>query len=175
MLLQKRRLTEYHSMSISRISSEANGREKVMRSYVLVFRGYNRESNIQSLPAYSGIYGVYACSYNRNSRKVRIRKLIYIGEAEKLNERISPNHENWDNWEKELETGEVFCFNYAKLSSPEATRKRVEAAMIYEHQPVCNKKGRKSFKHRDTKIKTSGKNKFMCDSFTAEQTVDSNS
>ena len=36
----------------------------VAKSYSLAFEGYWLEPNIARLPAKSGIYGVYACTYD---------------------------------------------------------------------------------------------------------------
>src|SRR5712691_9334979 len=91
------------------------------KSYDLNFEGYWREPNIGGLPAASGIYGVYAATYNSNNT-VTLNRLIYIGEAENVCARIQ-GHEKWENWRRQLRVGEVLCFNVARIS-PATDRKR---------------------------------------------------
>ena len=58
------------------------------------FDGYWREKNIGGIPANSGIYCVYECTYNQEEKTVSIHRLIYIGEARDARDRIK-NHEKF--------------------------------------------------------------------------------
>ena len=107
------------------------------QSYSLAFDGYWREPNISGLPDKSGIYGVYACTYDTNAGTVSISRLLYIGEAADVRQRLA-GHEGWSTWKRQLKTGEVLCVN-AALISPEGARQRAEAAMIFKHKPPCNR------------------------------------
>lgn len=138
------------------------------QTYDLNFNGYPLESNIGNLPAQSGIYGVYACTYNQIANTVNLRKLIYIGESGNVRERVE-DHEKWPDWRGELQKGENICFNYA-LISPGADRKRAEAAMIYEHKPTCNTEYVDEFPFDTTTINTEGRNEFMKSRFTVHRT-----
>ena len=107
---------------------------------------------------------MYACTYNPQEKTVSIRKLVYIGEAANVNERVSA-HERWQDWERELKRGEELRFN-AALISPDSDRQRAEAAMIHHHKPPCNVEYVDSFPHEQTTISTSGKNAELDGHFT---------
>ena len=105
------------------------------KTYNVQFDGYFLESDINSLPAESGIYGIYTCIHNRNDT-VTLGRLIYIGESHNARQRVE-NHIKWSSWKRRLKNGEKLCFNVA-LICPKRDRKRVEAALIYKHQPAGN-------------------------------------
>lgn len=132
--------------------------------YNLKFEGYILEANIDSLPAKSGIYGVYTCIYNQNMNGVKLRELIYIGESNNIRERVD-NHEKWDDWWDELRKGEEICFNWALISG-RTSRKHAEAAIIYKHEPTCNTEYIDEFPFDAATINTAGENKFMKSRFT---------
>lgn len=113
--------------------------------------GYYREPNVGSLPAKAGVYCVYTCTYNRDDKPkptVSIAKLVYIGESGDIHDRVT-NHELWPAWKKQLATGQVICVS-AALLSPESTRQRAEAALIFQHVPPVNDEYTKSFTGFDT-------------------------
>jgi len=138
------------------------------KTYALTFDGYWREPNISGLPAKSGIYGVYACTFNETERTVDLKRLLYIGEAADVQGRVA-GHEKLPAWKRQLKQGEVLCFN-AALISPEADRQRAEAAMIFEHKPPCNTECMDSFPFDTTTVMTGGKNALMQPSFTVVRT-----
>lgn len=138
------------------------------KSYALTFDGYWREPNISGLPAKSGIYGVYACTYNESGRTVSINRLLYIGEAGDVQGRVA-GHEKLPAWKRQLKQGEVLCFN-AALISPETDRQRAEAAMIFKHKPPCNTEYMDNFPFDATTVTTGGKNGLMHASFTVVRT-----
>jgi len=133
-------------------------------SYALEFDGYWREPNVGSLPARSGIYGVYACRFDADQKTVSLKRLLYIGEAADMCDRVT-NHDRWQDWKRRLNQGEVICVNVAPIS-PEADRQRAEAAMIFKHKPPCNSEYVDAFPFDTTSITTSGKNALMETSFT---------
>lgn len=120
----------------------------------LSFAGYWREVNKGSVPAESGIYLVYVCRYNETKDTVTLDKLIYIGEAEDVNDRIA-NHEDWPKWHRYVPTGSEICFSFAGIASPD--RERAEAALIYYHKPPCNVEYVDSFPFEDTTVESTGK------------------
>lgn len=138
------------------------------KSYDLNFSGYWLAQNIAWLPAQSGIYGVYAATYNSINNNVNLNRLIYIGEAENVNARIQ-GHEKWEQWRRQIRLNEVLCFNSA-LISPAADRKRSEAAMIYQHKPACNDEYVHNFPFEQTSITTRGSNALMHGYFTVYPT-----
>ena len=139
------------------------------KSYSLDFDGYWRVPNKGGLPDRSGIYCVYACVHNASAETVTIRRLFYIGEAANIRNRVA-NHERWDDWTRELKTGEVLCFN-AALISPAADRERAEAAMIHRHKPSCNVEYVNKFPFDKTTISTAGKNSKLSGHFTVSKTA----
>lgn len=134
------------------------------KSFSLQFDGYWREPKVWGLPTKSGAYGVYACSYDATQQTVSLQRLLYIGEAADVRDRVL-NHERWPDWKRQLKSGETICVN-AALISPEADRQRAEAAMIFKHKPPCNTEYVESFPFDTTSITTSGRNALMYPSFT---------
>ena len=125
------------------------------KTFDLDFDGYWPEPNIGGLPKKSGIYGVYACTYDAEDKTVSLKRLIYIGESENVHDRIA-DHEKWQDWRDELKSGEDICIN-AALISPSSDRQRAEAAMINKHKPTCNTEYVDSFPFDTTTVNTSGK------------------
>jgi len=138
------------------------------KSYALTFNGYWREPNISSLPAKSGVYGVYACTHNTREGTVSLNRLLYIGEAVDVRARVA-GHERWTDWKRKLQPGEEICLNAAEIS-PEADRQRAEAAMIFKHKPPCNTEYVDAFPFDTTTVATSGRNALMQASFTVTRT-----
>jgi len=137
------------------------------KTFKVDFEGYWREPNISGIPSGSGVYCVYECTYNESSSTVSIHKLIYIGEADDVNDRIK-NHENWDDWKKHVRWGNQLCFSYGYEES--ANRERVEAALIFKHKPLENSEYTDSFPFDKTTIILSGKTALLKTPFTVERT-----
>ncbi len=129
----------------------------------LTFDGYWREKNIGGIPKESGIYCVYECTHNTQENTVSISKLIYIGEAENVNQRIS-NHEKWSLWRKHCSSSREICFSFAPVKNPD--RQRGEAAMIYKHKPPVNDEYKDKFPFDETTMRLSGKTALLVESFT---------
>jgi len=130
----------------------------------LNFDGYWREVNKGSVPANSGVYLVYVCRYNAMTDKVALDKLIYIGEADDVQDRIA-NHEKWSEWRQYVPKGSEICFSVAGVTSPD--RERSEAALIFYHKPVCNTEYIDSFPFEDTTVQSTG----ICAKLTSPITV----
>lgn len=118
------------------------------------FDGFWRETKKNHIPSISGIYCVNSCTYNQETKKVTLKKLIYIGESNNINHRIN-NHEKLNDWKKQLKYNEVLCFNVA--STNEADRDRVEASLIYHHKPPVNVEYKNTNEFAGTIIYSSGK------------------
>ena len=127
------------------------------------FEGYWLDRNRKHLPAKSGIYCVYECTYNLDN-KIALRKLIYIGEAKDVNDRVNGQHEKRPDWKAQVEPGNELCFSFGQVG--EKHRERAEAALINHHQPPENDKYNDSFPFPDTTIKLSGEIKFLHSQFT---------
>ena len=138
-----------------------------MKTISLEFDGYWREVNKDGIPAESGIYGVYACTYNREQNTVSLRELVYVGESSDVNARIG-NHEKLSDWKKRLRNGETLCYSFASIGADD--RLRAEAAVIFHHKPPCNTEYKYSFPFMATTIKTAGKNAGIAPVFTVYYT-----
>jgi hypothetical protein len=135
----------------------------------LNFDGYWLEVNKSGVPAESGIYAVYVCRYNQEKGTVILDNLIYFGEAENVNERIS-DHEKWSEWREEVPSGSQICFNFAGVASPD--RERAECALIYYHKPTCNDECKHSFPYEDTTVVSTGRNALIRSPITVKKTVE---
>lgn len=139
-----------------------------MKTIPLTFDGYWREVNKGNVPTESGIYCVYACTFNQAEKTVSIRELVYIGESDNVKERLD-NHERLHDWKKRLKVGETLCYSVAEIGNVD--RVRAEAAMIYQHKPPCNTEYKYSFPYPETAIKAFGKSAKLTASFTVYQTA----
>ena len=120
----------------------------------LDFGGYWREVNKGGIPEKSGVYLVYVCRYDESQKTVTLDKLVYIGEAENAQDRIT-NHEKWPEWRKYVPKGSEICFSFAGVTGPD--RQRGEAALIFYHKPPCNTEYIDSFPFEDTTVQSTGK------------------
>jgi excinuclease UvrABC nuclease subunit len=120
----------------------------------LLIRGYWLEKGIELIPNESGIYFVYEATDLTIKKIIYINRLIYIGEADRIRERII-SHEKWNNWKKYVKGGSQLCFSYALIEP--ALRNRIKAALIFKHKPPTNDKFRFDFPFETTTIKLEGK------------------
>jgi hypothetical protein len=138
-----------------------------VKSYALGFEGYWREPAICGMPAKSGIYGVYACTFDVRAGTVSLWRLLYLGEAANVRDRVQ-GHEKWPEWRRQLHMGQELCLN-AALVYGDDDRRRAEAAMIRQHQPPCNSTYRDSFPFDMTTVTTTGANALMHPVFTVRR------
>ncbi len=131
------------------------------------FVGYRRDEKKSGLPAISGIYCVYTCTYDKDEKTVSLHKLVYIGEAGNINSRIA-KHNKYEDWLRHVKSGDELCFSYGAV--PSADRDRAEAAMIFKHKPPENTEYIDSFPFDKTTISLSGKTRLLKSRFTVERT-----
>jgi len=137
------------------------------QTFTVKIGGYWREKHIASIPSHSGVYFVYVGTYNASTDSLTLHKLIYIGESEDVNDRIS-NHEKWTDWKKHVGAGQELCFSTGPV--PSANRLRVEAAYIYQHKPVENTEYKYSFPFDQTTVISSGRTVHLNTNFTVYRT-----
>lgn len=137
------------------------------KTFNIEFNGYWREKDINGISSRSGVYCVYESAYNVNKDTVRIHRLIYIGEADDVNERIV-DHEKWDKWKRYIRQGNELCFSFAYVESSD--RDRVEAALIFKHKSPVNDEYKDSFPFDKTRISSTGKTAFLSTHFTVGRT-----
>lgn len=128
---------------------------------------YWRDINRSGIPDHSGVYFVYAATYNQNDETVSLKKLIYIGESENVNYRIQ-NHERYHEWRGHLLIGQELCFSTGFVESN--YRHRVEAAYIFQHKPPANIEYKYTFPFDQTTIVSTGKTALLNTNFTVYRT-----
>jgi excinuclease UvrABC nuclease subunit len=133
----------------------------------LTFDGYWREPSISHIPAASGVYCVYACVHNSDNT-VTLRKLIYIGESEDVNDRIK-NHEKWKDWRRHVGAGQQLCFTFAPIDM--ANRNRAEAATINRHKPPENVEYKNEFPFDKTTMNIDGQRALLDAGFAVYRTM----
>jgi excinuclease UvrABC nuclease subunit len=137
------------------------------QSFQIKFDGYWRYQNKGGIPSESGIYCVYECAYNAQTKTVSLKKLIYIGEADNVQGRIT-NHEKYNDWEKLVCAGNELCFSFGSV--PATSRVRCEAAMIFTHKPPANTEYKDSFPFDKTTMNLSGEITLLTNFFTLKRT-----
>lgn len=128
------------------------------KTFDISFRGYWRLINIDGIPSESGVYCVYTCLYNEEEKSVSLKKLVYIGESEDVNTRLS-NHEKLKLWKKHLKGSETLCFSFGPVDGN--YRERCEAAIINYHTPPENTEYAENFPYDKTILNLSGKIKYL--------------
>ena len=136
------------------------------QTFTIELDGYWREPN-KGIPAKSGVYCVYSCVHNADKKTVSMKKLIYIGESEDVNDRIS-DHEKLPDWKTHLKSGEVLFYSFGGVAA--ANRTICEAAMIFEHKPPENTEYANSFPFDQTIMNLSGRTALLSTSFTVDRT-----
>lgn len=133
------------------------------QSFNIEIDGYWRDKNKAGVPNYSGVYFVYEASYNKTNNNVTLHKLIYIGEAKNVRDRIA-DHEKYLDWLKHVRVGCELCYSSGSVESQ--YRERVEAAYIFEHKPPENTEYKNYFPFDTTTIKSTGQTALLNTHFT---------
>lgn len=137
------------------------------QSFNVAIQGYWRERNKSGTPTHSGVYFVYEASYNQQDVTVSLHKLIYIGEAANVRERIA-GHEKYNEWLKHVRPGNELCYSSGSVET--LYRERVEAAYIFKHKPPENTEYKNKFPFDTTSIKSTGKTALLNVNFTVDRT-----
>lgn len=130
------------------------------------FEGYWVDGIEGSLPKKSGVYCVYECIHNVKEKTVKIEKLIYIGESENVDKRIS-NHEKKEDWKKQLKNDRIICYSFTQVENDHRTR--VEASLIFQHKPILNEEYMVNFPFDKTTIISEGANAMLDAFFTVNE------
>lgn len=134
------------------------------KTYDLKIIGYF--DDVAKMPDRTGVYFVFAGTYNDSDKKIYSLRILYIGKAEEgINKRLS-NHEKYENFKGALRDGESLWFTYILVDKQDCAR--VEAAFIYHCQPTLNDSEKDSFNYDKTTINYSLSNKNY--SLTVERT-----
>lgn len=124
-----------------------------MNTYNVTFKGYRRDLYKKGLPSYGGVYMVYCCVFNKDSDTVTLKKLIYIGKAINIHDRIN-NHERFEDFKKQLEKGQQLCYSYSSVSPNDMDV--VENALIFMQKPELNENLKDSFNYTDSQFNIEG-------------------
>jgi hypothetical protein len=87
------------------------------------------------LPMLAGVYVILVYDAGYSPRPYR---LLYVGESENLNERVSTNHEKYSAWCREAQN-QMLYVAYHLTGMNRVERYTLEAAVIREYNPPCNK------------------------------------
>lgn len=124
-----------------------------MKTFKLNIDGYWRECHKSDVPATSGIYFVYRCTYDSKNRTVCLKEILYIGQAENGKDRVG-KHDRYSDFQKELKDGEELCYSYAEVSKENLDI--VENALVFMQKPRLNDKLKDSYNHEDVEIDIDG-------------------
>lgn len=128
------------------------------KEYNIIFKGYWRNENQENIPEVSGIYLVYKCIYNSETKTVKLNELMYIGQAENIRTRIV-NHEKIKAFLAECKTGETLCYSIAEVKKEDLDI--VENALIFAQQPNLNDVGKENYNHDAAEFRIEGKCSLM--------------
>ena len=106
-----------------------------MKKYNVTFLGYRRDANAGTLPSSSGVYMIYRCVYNEETKKVDLKELFYIGQAFDLNDEIN-HHARRKEFLAQAQKGEQICYAYARVDK--ADLDIIENALIFAQKPRMN-------------------------------------
>jgi hypothetical protein len=135
------------------------------KTFNVSFDGYWREEKASGIPNKSGVYCVYACTHNVVNNTVSLHELLYIGESDKVCDRIR-NHEMKTEWKSRVPPSEELCYSFAEVDL--ANRPRVEAALIFKHRPPFNVEYASRFPFETTQIISTGKVALLNTDFTVQ-------
>jgi hypothetical protein len=136
------------------------------KQYELNFSGYWREPNIGGIPAKSGVYCVYVCTFDETAKTVSLKQIVYIGAATNAREAVA-NHQSWPEWKKYLTSEQQLCVSFAPID--EENMERVAAALIYEHKPPANHDFTDKFPFAAVAISTSGRSNLLKQDFNVSR------
>ena len=125
-----------------------------MKNIKLSFKGYWREEKRQYIPHFTGIYLVYSCKYCQSEDAVSLSDLIYIGQSEDVNSRIS-DHCQKNDFTPTLKEGETLCFSVAAVNHE--LLDLVENALVCAQKPTCNKRLTDSYRYENAGFDIDGR------------------
>ena len=103
-------------------------------TYKPVFGGAPVPYNTTDVPSFAGLYAIMV--YDATWRPLPYR-LIYVGEAGNLAERVCSSHEKYPSWVRAASGGQLFAAFHAVVR--ESARKTAERQLIEHYGPECNK------------------------------------
>src|SRR5271169_5494035 len=132
------------------------------KEFQINVEGYWHEHNKSELPIKSGIYCVYSCTHDGNPREVEASRLIYVGSAENVNEKIA-KAEDLSQWKSYLSDGELLGYTFGAVDS--SFIERCADAIAFIHRPPANNGHLIKFNFEATLIVLSGITPFLRTTF----------
>jgi hypothetical protein len=134
----------------------------VAKEFQINIDGYWHEQNKSELPIKSGIYCVYTCTHDGNQGEVEVSRLIYVGSAKNVNEKIA-KAENLSQWQSYLSVSEQLCYTFGAVDS--SFMERCASAIVFIHRPPANDGQANTFPFEPTMIVLSGLTHFLRTTF----------
>jgi hypothetical protein len=136
------------------------------KTFKLEFKGYWREPNITGIPAQSGVFCAYTCTFFEAEKTVTIHKLLYIGSSDDVRATVAANA-LLQSLQEYKDGTQQLCFSFAPVG-PEG-RERVEAALIHHHKPPGNTSDAEEFPFPKTTLELSGAIALLAPNFTVNR------
>ena len=114
-----------------------------------------------------GIFFVYECRYNQDADTVSLIKLLYVGEAENLRDRIN-SHPLYATWKSSIKDENEICFATAYVDPKKRTL--AKACFIYDLKPVMNSDYKQYFPFEETSVTAVGKTRLLKTNFIVPAT-----
>lgn len=125
-----------------------------MKKYNVTFLGYRRDANAGTLPSSSGVYMIYRCVYDEETKTVDLKELFYIGQAFDLNDEIN-HHARRKEFLAQAQNGEQICYAYARVDK--ADLDIIENALIFAQKPRMNTNLVNNYNHEASEFQIEGK------------------
>ena len=82
--------------------------------------------------------GLYAILVPDSTAKPRPFRVVYFGQAGKLNDRVTRGHEKYQDWLHEADSISNLHVSFHTMPGDEGERRSVEQKLIEQYQPACN-------------------------------------
>ena len=135
-------------------------------TFNLHFGGSISDANRGDLPSYCGIYLVYRGVYNKEKNNFACRVIIYIGQADNINDRHK-NHEKRAAFLAKCGKDEIIFYSYVKVDKYYLDR--VENALVFKMCPSLNDKLTQTFPYDETTIVSDGACALLNKNFTLQR------
>jgi hypothetical protein len=87
------------------------------------------------VPSFQGIYAILVPDTGLTPRPFR---LLYIGESANLSERITKQHERFEDWIREALGGRLYFAYHKTIGMTDQQRRDAECELINHYNPPCN-------------------------------------
>lgn len=124
--------------------------------------GYWREKHRTGITSLPGIFFVYESKHNPATDTISLFRVIYVGEADNVRERINA-HPLYSSWKNFVHDGNELSFATAYVDGKKRTQ--AKAGFIFHLKPLANTNYKDVFPFEKTVITVSGKTNLISTSF----------